>query len=119
MTDELPVKNYNEENLKKSGRRRGLPVPTKKVKNVARALIEDRSPQIVKKIISLGLAGDVACLKMLMDRIVPQHKSVDVKATKTDFAININVESLEDASGKARDFIDAVQPEALDDKRQD
>lgn len=110
----LPVKG------RKKGSKNKMVAPRKKVKNVARALIEDRSPAIVKKVISLGLAGDVACLKMLMDRIVPQHKSVDVKTTKTDYAININVESLEGISPKAVDFIDAVQPELeeKDDEQQ-
>ncbi len=108
---------------KKVGRPKGaknrIAAPRKKIKNVARSLIEDRSPQIIKKIISLGLAGDVQCLKMLMDRIVPQHKSVDMKATKTDYAISINVGSLEQLPPEMVDVIDVTPTEVLDDKQQD
>ena len=41
--------------------------------------------------------GDVACLKMCMDRIIPAHKAVEIKHENQDMAINIVVESIGEA----------------------
>jgi len=89
-----------------------LPV-RKKQKQIVRQMLEDKSPLIMQKVISMGLDGDTTCLKMLVDRILPAHKSVSVAQTKTDYAININVGSLEDlpneilASEEVNDVIEA------------
>ena len=110
-------KNDMSEVRKHIGRPKGSKNMTtrKKARNLAREMIEDKSPMIVKKVITMGLEGDVQCLKMLMDRIVPQHKSVDVKQTKQDFAININVESLEQLPKNVVDVIDMTdEAEALE-----
>lgn len=112
-----------------TGRKKGqrsLPV-RKKPKELVRGMLEDKSPLIMQKVITLGLEGDVQCLKMLVDRILPAHKSVDVKQTKTDYAININVGSIEQLPEEVVDVIDVTPTEPVDkleevedaDKQQD
>ena len=62
---------------------------------LARELMSDKSPEIVEKVISKALEGDVHCLKMCLDRILPVHKAVDPNRTKNDAQVIINVSSIE------------------------
>ena len=62
---------------------------------LARELMSDKSPEIVEKVISKALEGDVHCLKMCLDRILPVHKAVDPHRTKSDAQVIINVSSIE------------------------
>ena len=62
---------------------------------LARELMSDKSPEIVEKVISKALEGDVHCLKMCLDRILPVHKAVDPNRMKNDAQVIINVSSIE------------------------
>ena len=62
---------------------------------LARELMSDKSPEIVEKVISKALEGDVHCLKMCLDRILPEHKAVDPNRAKSDSQVIINVSSIE------------------------
>jgi len=46
------------------------------------------------------MEGDVHCLKMCIDRILPVHKAVDPNRTKTDANIVINVGASSDIKEK-------------------
>jgi len=87
---------------------RRLPV-RKKPREMVRSMLEDKSPLIMQKVITMGLDGDTQCLKMLVDRILPAHKSVDVRQTKTDYNISINVGALEDLPDEVQDVIDVTE----------
>ena len=62
---------------------------------LARELMSDKSPEIVNKVIEKALEGDVHCLKMCLDRILPVHKAVDPNRAKNDSQVIINVSSIE------------------------
>ena len=62
---------------------------------LARELMSYKSPEIVEKVISKALEGDVHCLKMCLDRILPVHKAVDPNRAKNDSQVIINVSSIE------------------------
>ena len=67
---------------------------------LARELMSDKSPEIVEKVISKALEGDVHCLKMCLDRILPVHKAVDPNRAKNDSQVIINVSSIESIEKK-------------------
>ena len=62
---------------------------------LARELMSNKSPEIVEKVIEKAMEGDVHCLKMCLDRILPVHKAVDSTRTKADAQVIINVSSLD------------------------
>jgi hypothetical protein len=62
---------------------------------LARELMSNKSPEIVQKVIEKAMDGDVHCLKMCLDRILPVHKAVDSTRTKADAQVIINVSSLD------------------------
>jgi len=62
---------------------------------LARELMSNKSPEIVEKVISKAMEGDVHCLKMCLDRILPVHKAVDPNRMKSDAQVIINVSSIE------------------------
>ena len=62
---------------------------------LSRELLTERGPEIVQVIIDRALKGDVHCLKMCMDRILPVHKAVDPNRAKSDSQVIINVSSIE------------------------
>ena len=78
--------------LNPAGRPKGT---VNKYTALARELMSDKSPEIVEKVISKALEGDVHCLKMCLDRILPVHKAVDPHRTKSDAQVIINVSSIE------------------------
>ena len=65
-----------------------------KYTQLARELLSSRGEEIVEVVIAKALKGDVHCLKMCMDRIVPAHKAVEIKHQHQDLGINIIVESV-------------------------
>lgn len=71
-----------------SGRPKGS---VNKYTQLSRELLSERGPEIVQVVIDKALKGDVHCLKMCMDRIVPQQKAVEIKHTKDDGGLVINV----------------------------
>lgn len=58
---------------------------------LARAMMSDRGVEVVQRVIDMALEGDVHCLKMCIDRILPVHKAVDPNTAKTDSQIVINI----------------------------
>ena len=62
---------------------------------LARELMSEKSPEIVDKVISKAIEGDVHCLKMCLDRILPVQKAIDSTRTKSDAQVIINVSSLD------------------------
>ncbi len=77
-----------------SGNPKGRPKGSKnKMKELADALIGNNASAIVKKIISMALAGDQACLKMCMDRILPAQRAIDPTLDKGRTEINVIVGS--------------------------
>ena len=62
---------------------------------LARELMSEKSPEIVDKVISKAMEGDVHCLKMCLDRILPVQKAIDSTRTKSDAQVIINVSSLD------------------------
>ena len=81
-----------------SGRPKGA---LNKYTELSRELLSEKGPMIVQTVINKALDGDVACLKMCMDRIVPAHKAVEIRHENQDMAINIVVESIGQAAAKA------------------
>lgn len=84
---------------------------------LARELMSNKSPEIVEKVISKAMQGDVHCLKMCLDRILPVHKAVDSTRTKSDAQVIINVASIESIKEKASEFEEAelIEPVEKDD----
>ena len=66
-----------------------------KYTQLAREVMTSNAPMIVQKVIDKALDGDVHCLKLCLDRILPVHKAVDPNRVKSDAQVIINVASLE------------------------
>jgi len=81
----------------KGGRPKGS---ANKMTLLSRQMMTDRGPSVVEKIIDMAMDGDVHCLKMCIDRILPVHKAVDPNRTKTDSNIIINVGASESIKRK-------------------
>jgi len=81
-----------------NGRPKGQP---NKYTELSKQLLSERGPEIVQMVIQKALEGDVTCLKMCMDRIVPAQKAIEVKHENQDMAINIVVESIGQAATKS------------------
>jgi len=62
---------------------------------LAREVMSAKAPEIVNKVIEKAMDGDVHCLKMCMDRILPVHKAIDPNRVKNDAQVIINVASLD------------------------
>jgi len=62
---------------------------------LAREVMSAKAPEIVNKVIERAMDGDVHCLKMCMDRILPVHKAIDPNRVKNDAQVIINVASLD------------------------
>jgi hypothetical protein len=79
-----------------SGNPKGRPKGSKnKNKALAEGLIGNNASKIVKKVIEMALAGDQACLKMCMDRIIPAQRAIDIERhERKEQTINITVESM-------------------------
>lgn len=78
--------------LNPAGRAKGS---VNKYAALSRELMSTKSPEIVAKVLEKALEGDVNCLKMCLDRILPVHKAVDSSRTKADAQVIINVASIE------------------------
>jgi hypothetical protein len=85
---------------------------------LARQMMTDRGPMVVEKVIDMALEGDVHCLKMCLDRILPSHKAIDSNRTKTDTQIVINVGASADIQAKINETPQErlVNPETKDDE---
>ena len=58
---------------------------------LSREMMTEKGPEIVNKIMEMAMEGDVHCLKMCIDRILPVHKAIDPNRAKQDSKIIINV----------------------------
>jgi len=67
---------------------------------LAREVMSAKGPEIVQKVIDKAMEGDVHCLKMCMDRILPVQKAVDSNRAKQDSQIVINVASIDSIEQK-------------------
>ena len=96
---EEPVKKRGNPNFKKgmpslnpTGRPKGS---VNKYAALSRELMNDNAVEIVAVVLAKAKEGDVHCLKMCLDRILPVHKAVDSTRTKSDAQVIINVASIE------------------------
>jgi hypothetical protein len=98
----------------KGGRPKGS---VNKMTLLAQQMMTDRGPMIVEKVMGMALQGDVHCLKMCMDRILPVHKAIDSSKTKQDSQIVINVGTSADIQAKINEtpIEKLVNPETKDD----
>ena len=67
---------------------------------LSREMMSERGPEIVQKVIEMAMDGDVHCLKMCIDRILPVHKAVDPNRTKQQSQVIINVGASESIKAK-------------------
>ena len=98
----------------KGGRPKGS---VNKMTLLAQQMMTDRGPMIVEKVMGMALQGDVHCLKMCMDRILPVHKAIDSSKTKQDSQIVINVGTSAEIQAKISEtpIEKLVNPETKDD----
>ena len=84
---------------------------------LSRELMSTKSPEIVAKVLEKALEGDVNCLKMCLDRILPVHKAVDSSRTKADAQVIINVSSIESIKQQIGSTPEAelIEPEEMSD----
>ena len=58
----------------------GRPLGSKnRVTQTLEQLAEGQAEQLIQKALELALAGDVACLRMMLDRVSPPRKAQPVK----------------------------------------
>ena len=124
-----PFEEKTEEKPKKRGNPnfyKGMPAlnPTGRKKGVgnkytalSRELMNNKGPEVVAKVIEKAMEGDVHCLKMCIDRILPVQKAVDPNRNKNDAQVIINVASIKSIEQKASEFEEAelVDVEEKDD----
>jgi hypothetical protein len=67
---------------------------------LSREMMTEKGPEIVNKIMEMAMDGDVHCLKMCIDRILPVHKAIDPNRAKQDSKIIINVGASESIKAK-------------------
>jgi hypothetical protein len=84
---------------------------------LAREMMTEQGPKIVEKVIEKAMDGDVHCLKMCMDRILPVQKAIDPNKAKQQSQVIINVGASDTIKQKIKS-VDAerlVEPEEKDD----
>mgnify|MGYP003118608493 FL=1 len=82
---------------------------------LSRELLTERGPEIVQVIIDRALKGDVHCLKMCIDRIVPQTKAVEINHRKHEGGVIINVGTTEQIVAQAK----KTKPKQVRNKSED
>ena len=84
---------------------------------LSRELMNENAVEIVATVLQKAKDGDVHCLKMCMDRILPVQKAIDPNRTKNDAQVIINVSSIESIEKKASEYDEAelVEPEEKSD----
>ena len=88
--------------LNPNGRPKGS---VNKYTQLARELLSSRGEEIVAVVIAKALKGDVHCLKMCMDRIVPAQKAVEIKHTKSEDGLIINIGTSAQIEEMAKDKV--------------
>lgn len=96
-----------------SGNPKGRPKGSKnRMKALAEGLIGNNASKIVKKVISMALDGNEACLKMCMDRIIPAQRAIDIdKTERKEQTINITVEAMKDIPHLVTNQINTIEGE--------
>lgn len=74
---------------------------------LSRELMNENAVEIVAVVVQKAKEGDVHCLKMCLDRILPVHKAVDSTRNKSDAQVIINVASIESIEQKASEYDEA------------
>ena len=84
---------------------------------LSREMMTEKGPEIVNKIMEMAMEGDVHCLKMCIDRILPVHKAIDPNRAKQDSKIIINVGASESIKAKIAntDPVQLINPETKGD----
>ena len=82
---------------------------------LSREMLTERGPEIVQVIIDRALKGDVHCLKMCIDRIVPQTKAVEINHRKHEGGVIINVGTSEQIIEQAK----KTEPKQVRSKSED
>ena len=84
---------------------------------LSREMMTEKGPEIVNKIMEMAMDGDVHCLKMCIDRILPVHKAIDPNRAKQDSKIIINVGASESIKAKIAntDPVQLINPETKQD----
>ena len=82
---------------------------------LSREMLTERGPEIVQVIIDRALKGDVHCLKMCIDRIVPQTKAVEINHRKHEGGVIINVGTTEQIVEQAK----KTKPKQVRNKSED
>lgn len=84
---------------------------------LAREMMAERGPMIVEKVIQKAMDGDVHCLKMCMDRILPVQKAIDPNKAKQQSQVIINVGASESLKNQIQsvDTEKLVEPEEKND----
>ena len=82
---------------------------------LSRELLTERGPEIVQVIIDRALKGDVHCLKMCIDRVVPQTKAVEINHRKHEGGVIINVGTTEQIVEQAK----KTKPKQVRNKSED
>jgi hypothetical protein len=84
---------------------------------LSREMMTQKGPEIVNKIMEMAMEGDVHCLKMCIDRILPVHKAIDPNRAKQDSKIIINVGASESIKAKIAntDPVQLINPETKGD----
>ena len=84
---------------------------------LSREMMTQKGPEIVNKIMEMAMDGDVHCLKMCIDRILPVHKAIDPNRAKQDSKIIINVGASESIKAKIAntDPVQLINPETKGD----
>ena len=114
MDEHLPVKGKRGHNLK--GRPKGAVNKTTLFKQVMQEGFEKELQRDFKKVlrtvIDKAIDGDMTAAKMLLDRVVPTSKAIDLDdlAKSKGLTISINVGSLEEAKN-----ISVVEGEFVED----
>ena len=115
---EEPVKKRGNPNFKKgmpslnpTGRPKGS---VNKYAALSRELMNENAVEIVAVVLAKAKEGDVHCLKMCLDRILPVHKAVDSTRTKSDAQVIINVASIESIEQKANEYDEAELVEPIE-----
>ncbi len=102
-----------------SGNPKGRPKGSKnRMKALAEGLIGTNASKIVKKVISMALDGNEACLKMCMDRIIPAQRAIDIdKTERKEQTINITVEAMKDIPylvTNSKEFTNTIEAEVVE-----
>jgi len=60
-----------------SGNPRGRPKGTGDKRTELRSLLDPHAPDLVEKVVEKALSGDMAAMRLCLDRCIPTYKSID------------------------------------------